>query len=76
MRIGLFYQIQVPKPWGPSSAADRFCEAKRIEELFMLCAVGAARYEEVVHMIRMFGEQIIPHFRAKEAAFGQSVYAI
>ena len=27
MRIGLFYQIQVPKPWGPTSEADRFYEA-------------------------------------------------
>src|SRR6516162_5449348 len=27
MRIGLFYQIQVPKPWTPSSEAQRIYEA-------------------------------------------------
>ncbi len=27
MRIGLFYQIQVPKPWSPSSEAQRIYEA-------------------------------------------------
>ena len=41
-------------------------EAMGIEEVFMLCAVGPARHEEVMHTIRMFGEQIIPYFRAKE----------
>ncbi len=41
-------------------------EAMGIEEVFMLCAVGPARHEEVLHTIRMFGEQIIPYFRAKD----------
>jgi len=27
MRIGLFYQIQVPKPWSPTSEAERIYEA-------------------------------------------------
>src|SRR5271167_5111744 len=27
MRIGLFYQIQVPKPWTPSSESQRIHEA-------------------------------------------------
>src|SRR5436309_15931270 len=27
MRIGLFYQIQVPKPWTPSSESERIYEA-------------------------------------------------
>src|SRR5436309_3176814 len=27
MRVGLFYQIQVPKPWTPSSEAERIYEA-------------------------------------------------
>jgi alkanesulfonate monooxygenase SsuD/methylene tetrahydromethanopterin reductase-like flavin-dependent oxidoreductase (luciferase family) len=27
MRIGLFYQIQVPKPWTPQSEAQRIYEA-------------------------------------------------
>src|SRR3977135_3468260 len=27
MRIGLFYQIQVPKPWTPSSESQRIYEA-------------------------------------------------
>jgi len=42
-------------------------EALGIEEVFMLCAIGPAQHEEVLHTIRLFGEQIIPHFRAKEA---------
>ena len=27
MRIGLFYHIQVPKPWTPSSESQRIYEA-------------------------------------------------
>ena len=27
MRVGLFYQIQVPKPWTPSSESQRIYEA-------------------------------------------------
>jgi Luciferase-like monooxygenase len=27
MKVGLFYQIQVPKPWSPSSEADRIYQA-------------------------------------------------
>jgi len=26
MQIGMFYQIQVPKPWTPSSDFDRYWE--------------------------------------------------
>ena len=26
MRIGMFYQIQVPKPWTPDSESDRYWE--------------------------------------------------
>ena len=40
-------------------------EALGIEEVFLLCAVGPARHEEVLHTIRLFGEQVIPHFHAK-----------
>jgi len=41
-------------------------EALGIDEVFLLCAVGPARHEEVLHTIRLFGEEIIPHFQAKE----------
>jgi len=40
-------------------------EAMGIEEVFLLCAIGPARHQEVLHTIQMFGEQIIPHFQAK-----------
>ena len=42
-------------------------EALGIDEVFLLCAVGPARHEEVLHTLRLFGEQIIPHFREREA---------
>ena len=42
-------------------------EAMGIEEVIMLCAIGPAQHDEVLHTIRLFGEQIIPHFQAKEA---------
>jgi alkanesulfonate monooxygenase SsuD/methylene tetrahydromethanopterin reductase-like flavin-dependent oxidoreductase (luciferase family) len=42
-------------------------EALGIEEVILLCAIGPARHDEVLHTIRLFGEQIIPHFRAREA---------
>jgi hypothetical protein len=35
--------------------------------VFLLCAVGPARHEEVLHTIQLFGEQVIPHFQAKAA---------
>jgi alkanesulfonate monooxygenase SsuD/methylene tetrahydromethanopterin reductase-like flavin-dependent oxidoreductase (luciferase family) len=41
-------------------------EALGIEEAILLCAVGPAKHEEVLHTLRLFGEQVIPHFRAKE----------
>jgi alkanesulfonate monooxygenase SsuD/methylene tetrahydromethanopterin reductase-like flavin-dependent oxidoreductase (luciferase family) len=40
-------------------------EALGIEEAILLCAVGPATHEEVQHTIRLFGEQVIPHFQAK-----------
>jgi alkanesulfonate monooxygenase SsuD/methylene tetrahydromethanopterin reductase-like flavin-dependent oxidoreductase (luciferase family) len=43
-------------------------EALGIEEVFMLCAIGPAQHQEVLHTIRLFGEQVIPHFQAKAAA--------
>ena len=42
-------------------------EALGIEEVILLCAIGPARHDEVLHTIRLFGEQIIPHFQAREA---------
>ena len=41
-------------------------EALGIEEMILLCAVGPAAHEEVLHTLRLFGEEVIPHFRAKE----------
>jgi alkanesulfonate monooxygenase SsuD/methylene tetrahydromethanopterin reductase-like flavin-dependent oxidoreductase (luciferase family) len=41
-------------------------ESLGIEEVFLLCAIGPAQHEEVLHTIRLFGEQIIPHFRGRE----------
>ena len=41
-------------------------EALGIEEVFLLCAIGPAQHEEVLHTIRLFGEQVIPHFQAGE----------
>jgi hypothetical protein len=40
-------------------------EALGIEEAILLCAVGPAQHEEVLHILRLFGEQVIPHFQAK-----------
>ena len=37
-------------------------EALGIEEAILLCAVGPAQHEEVLHTLRLFGEQVIPHF--------------
>ena len=31
-----------------------------IEEVFMLCTVGPAQHDEVMHTIRLIGEQVIP----------------
>lgn len=40
-------------------------EALGIEEVFPLCAIGPAQHSEVLNTIRLFGEQVIPHFREK-----------
>jgi alkanesulfonate monooxygenase SsuD/methylene tetrahydromethanopterin reductase-like flavin-dependent oxidoreductase (luciferase family) len=42
-------------------------EALGIEEAILLCAVGPATHQEVLHTIRLFGEAVIPHFRARES---------
>jgi hypothetical protein len=49
-------------------------EALGIEEVILLCAIGPAQHEEVLHTIRLFGEQVIPHFQARErhAAMAQA----
>jgi alkanesulfonate monooxygenase SsuD/methylene tetrahydromethanopterin reductase-like flavin-dependent oxidoreductase (luciferase family) len=41
-------------------------EAMGIEEAILLCAIGPATHQEVLHTLRLFGEQVIPHFQAKE----------
>src|SRR2546430_2373240 len=41
-------------------------EALGIEEVFLLCAIGPAQHQEVLHTLRLFGEQVIPHFQARE----------
>jgi hypothetical protein len=41
-------------------------EALGIEEVFLLCAIGPAQHQEVLHTIRLFGEPVIPHFQARE----------
>ena len=45
-------------------AMDEF-EALGIEEAILLCAVGPARHDEVLHTLRLFGEQVIPHFEGR-----------
>ena len=34
--------------------------------MILLCAVGPATHEEVLHTLSLFGEHVIPYFRAKE----------
>src|ERR1051326_3350082 len=41
-------------------------EAMGIEEMILLCAVGPATHQEVLNTYRLFGEEVIPHFKAKE----------
>ena len=41
-------------------------EALGIEEAILLCAVGPATHEEVLHTLRLFGEEVIPHFQTRE----------
>jgi hypothetical protein len=41
-------------------------EAMGIEEVLLLVAIGPAQHQEVLRTIRLFGEQIIPHFQARE----------
>ncbi len=41
-------------------------EALGIEEAILLCAVGPATHEEVLHTLRLFGEEVIPRFRARQ----------
>jgi alkanesulfonate monooxygenase SsuD/methylene tetrahydromethanopterin reductase-like flavin-dependent oxidoreductase (luciferase family) len=51
---------------GTPEECIRFLElyqALGIEEVFLLCAIGPARHEEVMNTIRLFGEQIIPRLR-------------
>jgi hypothetical protein len=40
-------------------------EALGIEEAILLCAIGPATHQEVLHTIRLFGEEVIPHFEEK-----------
>ena len=41
-------------------------EAMGIEQLFSLSAIGPATHEEVMNTIRLLGDHVIPHFRARE----------
>ena len=41
-------------------------EAMGIEQVFSLSAIGPAAHEEVMNTIRVIGNHVIPHFRAKE----------
>jgi hypothetical protein len=74
MHVGLFYQMQVPKPSTADSESRRsHCikfletyEALGIEEVFLLCAIGPTAHQEVRNTIRLFGECVIPHFREKQ----------
>ncbi|HVC56323.1 MAG TPA: LLM class flavin-dependent oxidoreductase [Stellaceae bacterium] len=68
-----------PTPQQVREAGNSFCvgtpaecirfiemyEALGIEEMILLCAIGPARHEEVMHTIRLFGDAVIPHFQAK-----------
>ncbi len=60
-RTGYPYQLT---PYG-SDLQERY-EALGIEEVFLLCAIGPAQHQEVLNTIRLFGEQVIPHFQARE----------
>ena len=43
-------------------------EAMGVEQVFLLSAIGPARHDEVMNTLKMFGNHVIPHFRAKEKA--------
>ena len=41
-------------------------EAMGVDEIMPIFQAGYATHEEVLNSIRLFGEYVIPHFRAKE----------
>jgi alkanesulfonate monooxygenase SsuD/methylene tetrahydromethanopterin reductase-like flavin-dependent oxidoreductase (luciferase family) len=45
-------------------------EALGIDEVFLLCAIGPAQHQEVLQTLRLFGEQVIPHFQARDQRAG------
>ena len=54
---------------GTPAECIRFLELYQslgIEEVILLCAVGPARHDEVLHTLRLFGEQVIPHFKSRD----------
>jgi alkanesulfonate monooxygenase SsuD/methylene tetrahydromethanopterin reductase-like flavin-dependent oxidoreductase (luciferase family) len=62
---------------GTPTEGIRFLEqyaALGMEEVFLLCAIGPAQHQEVLHTLRLFGEQVIPHFedKAPHAAVAQA----
>jgi alkanesulfonate monooxygenase SsuD/methylene tetrahydromethanopterin reductase-like flavin-dependent oxidoreductase (luciferase family) len=48
-------------------------ETLGIEEVILLCAVGPATHDEVLHTIRLFGEAVIPHFAARQPAAAPAI---
>ncbi len=53
---------------GTPADCIRFIElyqALGIEEVILLCAVGPATHQEVLHTMRLFGEQVTPHSKPK-----------
>ena len=47
-------------------------EAMGVEQVFSLNAIGPESHEETMNTLKMFGEHIIPYFKAKEKALGDN----
>src|SRR5438067_13797783 len=64
--------LQKPHPplWSACGSDETAAQtgnlAMGIEEVILLCAVGPATHQEVMHTIRLLGEQVIRHFAAKQ----------
>ena len=43
-------------------------EAMGVEQVFSLNAIGPESHEETMNTLKMFGEHVIPYFKAKDKA--------
>ena len=66
MKFGIFYEHQLPQPWGEDAELRLYQQA--LDQVMFVQQSGANRHEHICQSLEIFASQVMPEFKERDRA--------